>query len=61
MVEAVDKYFELLTRFPFELKKHPGSKPIRWGVMTGLYLINQDQRLASLLNYTVYRMPFRQI
>jgi len=61
MVEAVDKYFELLTRFPFELKKHPGSKPIRWGVMTGLYLINQDQPLSSLFNYTVYRTPFRQI
>jgi hypothetical protein len=49
MVEAVDKYFELLTRFPFEFKKHPGSKPIRCRVKTFGKTINQPQGLTVLL------------
>jgi len=48
MVEAVDKYFELLTRFPFEFKKHLGSKPIRCRVKTFGKTINQPHPLTSV-------------
>jgi len=61
MVEAVDKYFELLTRFPFEFKKHIGSKLIRCHVKTFEEAINQPRPLTPMLKWEKNRIRFGQL